>query len=648
MDARTLREFSECFALIKLKENSDIDPGMIGSTGEFFVVGEGQIDVSVKLPTGNKKTEYITNTLCTKKAGDILHVPAVEAVAKNLAGGAPGSPKRRLSITALLQRNHPPVSSPQSKPAEIPEPPPGLFDQLDLEPELDEDGNPKARSRRQSSMTTSYVNSRIESGSFTWMRDEDIKPGAQEKGMSPNSIKCRELIEASAAAAQAAETAAAQAAVEAKKQANKASTEKVLRQMDLTTINAPYGATLLHLDRNKLRAFEQARSHGGGTDVVGTFVDFELLRVMLTSNIQDYLKKVPFLAKVPTSRLHMLGEMTQFEVFNPQISVCSEGEVGDKIYVVLLGNLAVTAQGPVDEATKTRPTVHLADLRIGDYFGELAVLADIPRQASVKTTSKCLLISIARAPFRSLMKVIPDFGHTVQSLMKLYMISKFITGAFDPVSIKSMDVEKLQHDLFKTCSIAEEPAEKLLIEEGGPADSVYFIYHGKVRANKRAYPGSPKGAPNPDGYDVPTSDRHVGTLGPGQYFGEISILTKSPCRATLTTATKCMLLRIRQDEFLRSWCKVQGFRSQFLVRILGTNSRLEHVLEHNQARGHFEEFVTKEHAGENLRFYWSAYDFRGGYEDRSSKENYEMANELFRKYCSHDADEQVRARTLQE
>eukprot|EP00618_Florenciella_parvula_P021808 CAMPEP_0119525368 /NCGR_PEP_ID=MMETSP1344-20130328/40174_1 /TAXON_ID=236787 /ORGANISM="Florenciella parvula, Strain CCMP2471" /LENGTH=69 /DNA_ID=CAMNT_0007564123 /DNA_START=131 /DNA_END=337 /DNA_ORIENTATION=- len=36
MDGRTLREFSECFALIKLKENADIDPEMIGSTGEFF------------------------------------------------------------------------------------------------------------------------------------------------------------------------------------------------------------------------------------------------------------------------------------------------------------------------------------------------------------------------------------------------------------------------------------------------------------------------------------------------------------------------------------------------------------------------------------------------------------------------------------
>lgn len=61
----------------------------------------------------------------------------------------------------------------------------------------------------------------------------------------------------------------------------------------------------------------------------------------------------------------------------------------------------------------------------GDHFGEMSVLADIPRQATVKTKTSCLLISISRAHFRNLMKVVPDVGESVQNVMRLYMLTKF-------------------------------------------------------------------------------------------------------------------------------------------------------------------------------------------------------------------------------
>lgn len=67
----------------------------------------------------------------------------------------------------------------------------------------------------------------------------------------------------------------------------------------------------------------------------------------------------------------------------------------------------------------------LGNLGQGDHFGEMAVLSDIPRQATVKTQSSCLLISISRAHFRNLMKLVPDVGESVQAVMRMYMLSKF-------------------------------------------------------------------------------------------------------------------------------------------------------------------------------------------------------------------------------
>ena len=40
------------------------------------------------------------------------------------------------------------------------------------------------------------------------------------------------------------------------------------------------------------------------------------------------------------------------------------------------------------------------------------------------------------------------------------------------------------------------------------------------------------------------STKALGVLGPGNYFGEISILTNTRCRATLSTESKCMLLKV--------------------------------------------------------------------------------------------------------
>ena len=60
----------------------------------------------------------------------------------------------------------------------------------------------------------------------------------------------------------------------------------------------------------------------------------------------------------------------------------------------------------------------------GDHFGELSILADIPRQATVRAASVCLLVSISREPFRNLMEQLPAFGNTVQSVMKHYMLSR--------------------------------------------------------------------------------------------------------------------------------------------------------------------------------------------------------------------------------
>ena len=60
-------------------------------------------------------------------------------------------------------------------------------------------------------------------------------------------------------------------------------------------------------------------------------------------------------------RLNTLGELSQFEVKAPGETVCHEGELGDRVYVVIYGTLNVHAT-TIDPKTKERTTLMLSEV----------------------------------------------------------------------------------------------------------------------------------------------------------------------------------------------------------------------------------------------------------------------------------------------
>ena len=95
------------------------------------------------------------------------------------------------------------------------------------------------------------------------------------------------------------------------------------------------------------------------------------------------------LAALPGEQLLKLAGKMRREEIGPGAPLLTEGEDGDRFYVVLSGLLSVT------QAERGLRRI----LKPGDYFGEVALAMDMPRTASVSPMTPVTLASCDRETF---------------------------------------------------------------------------------------------------------------------------------------------------------------------------------------------------------------------------------------------------------
>jgi CRP-like cAMP-binding protein len=106
------------------------------------------------------------------------------------------------------------------------------------------------------------------------------------------------------------------------------------------------------------------------------------------------LARVALLAGLPGETLAKLGERMERHTVAPGEQVVAEGEPGDRFYVVLSGLLSVSQaeRGPRNL------------LRPGDYFGEVGLVMDVPRTATVKSMTPAVVASCDRDTFDEIVR----------------------------------------------------------------------------------------------------------------------------------------------------------------------------------------------------------------------------------------------------
>jgi CRP/FNR family transcriptional regulator, cyclic AMP receptor protein len=115
---------------------------------------------------------------------------------------------------------------------------------------------------------------------------------------------------------------------------------------------------------------------------------------MATTVSPAVLKAVPLFASVPDEQLRMLTAVVTRRSVPRSTTVIAGGDVTDSLYIILSGRLKVMMSD-----TEGKEVI-LSILGPGEFFGEMGLIDDAPRSASVVALEPCELMSITKRDFK--------------------------------------------------------------------------------------------------------------------------------------------------------------------------------------------------------------------------------------------------------
>ena len=244
-----------------------------------------------------------------------------------------------------------------------------------------------------------------------------------------------------------------------------------------------------------------------------------------------------FQTLTPEQRADVVDAMFEMK-FQPGDVVIRQGDVGDNLYVVDSGEYSVFLSQVGD-----KPVHHY---KASDTFGELALMYNCPRAASIIADSAGSCWALDRNTFR----------HIVMAANKESMDS---TASFlKSVSLLSPLTDAQRDALGTVLEELEFGPRETIVREGDMADALYLIKSGEVIAYK-ADNGDPKG-------------RELGRMKQLEFFGESSLEADGERRqASVVSAGKVKMLKLTRANFTELLGELRDvIKFNFNQKVLGS------------------------------------------------------------------------------
>jgi cAMP-dependent protein kinase regulator len=213
--------------------------------------------------------------------------------------------------------------------------------------------------------------------------------------------------------------------------------------------------------------------------------------------------------------LEIICDAMQQKHFEPQEEIITQGQEGDMFYILEEGSCEVFVEG-------VGRVMQVDGDSVNNYFGELALLHDAPRAATVKSVSDVRCWALDRTTFKKIM-----FNQTTKT-RRLH--GEFLSQV--PILSTISEYERLTiADALMPMDYAEG---EMIVSQGQEGNDFYIIADGEVKVTKDN-----------------AADEVSRRLGCGDYFGELALLSSDTRQATVTAVKTTKCLRLDRRTFKR-------------------------------------------------------------------------------------------------
>jgi CRP/FNR family transcriptional regulator, cyclic AMP receptor protein len=122
----------------------------------------------------------------------------------------------------------------------------------------------------------------------------------------------------------------------------------------------------------------------------------------------ELLRRVPYFADIEPAKLKLLAFMSERVAFDPGMRLFRQGDPGDAAYLIISGEAEVSAETPSGP-------VLLATLGANEIVGDMAILGNVPRSATVRAKTRLITLRISKEPF---MRMVREFPAMAVSMMQ--------------------------------------------------------------------------------------------------------------------------------------------------------------------------------------------------------------------------------------
>ena len=250
------------------------------------------------------------------------------------------------------------------------------------------------------------------------------------------------------------------------------------------------------------------------------------------------LGSVGIFADVPEQSLDALSKAATSLRLVPGEFLMRVGEAGDDVYVVTAGRLQVSRH-------EDGRDVHVGEVLPGECVGEVALVRDVPRTATITAGEDSTVLAVPGHLLRDLMLSDKVFRAAmvahVEHIDRWTSVRHYRPSGEEVVEQLSRMLPGTSAELLKALEPQLQwvalPRGTTVMEQGKVGDHLYFVVSGRLSAS----------AVRDDGSQVP-----LGQMGPGETVGEMALLGNGgPRTATVQTATDCELLRLSKVGFDR-------------------------------------------------------------------------------------------------